>query len=151
MKKCLFCAELISIEVEICPYCNEFQGKKGQHKARKKSLGTAIALIILFGPFGFIYLGWKSFFVAIVGVIIIGIAVANQSEVVLFTSLVIFEILLLIIIWAQYKGEIKPVSVADATDYGNTLSQIEKLAEMKSKGILTEEEFQLQKSKLLSS
>ncbi|HUV40271.1 MAG TPA: SHOCT domain-containing protein [Sedimentisphaerales bacterium] len=51
----------------------------------------------------------------------------------------------------KYKGEVKPVPVAEETDYGNILSQVEKLAEMKSKGILTEEEFQLQKSRLLSS
>jgi len=83
---------------------------------RKKNLGTAIALIILFGPFGFIYLGWKSFFVAITGLIIIGIAVANQTELVIFTSFVIFEILLLIIIWSRYRRREKFFELAEGPE-----------------------------------
>lgn len=49
----------------------------------------------------------------------------------------------------KYKGEIRPVPISEPTDYSNNLSQIEKLAELKTKGILTEEEFQTQKKKLL--
>lgn len=82
----------------------------------KKNLGTAIALIILLGPFGFIYLGWKSFFVAIAGVIIIGIASANQTELVIFASLVIFEILLLIIIWGRYRKREKFFESAEVSE-----------------------------------
>jgi len=83
---------------------------------RKKNLGTAVALIILFGPFGFVYLGWKSFLAAIAGMIIIGIIVANQADVVIFLSLVIFEILLLIIIWARYRKREKFFESAEVSE-----------------------------------
>jgi len=71
----------------------------------KKNLGIAMALVIAFGPFGFIYLGWKSFLVAIIGVIIIIMAVANQSKFVICASVLIFEILLfeIMIIWRRHR------------------------------------------------
>ena len=116
MKECLFCAEIIYRGVEICPYCNEFQGKKGQCKVQKKRLSTAIALIILIGPFGFIYLGWKSFLAAIVGLLVIATIFANQREEVIFLSYFIFEILLLILIWAQYRKREKFFEMAEVSE-----------------------------------
>jgi hypothetical protein len=69
----------------------------------KKNLGTAIALVILLGPFGFIYLGWKSFIAAILGVIVVGTIFSHQTDVVIFLSLVLFEIILLAVIWIRYR------------------------------------------------
>jgi len=69
----------------------------------KKNIGTAIALIILLGPFGFIYLGWKNFLLVITGMIIIGLISPSLTGPVIFSYGIIFEIILLTIIWSRYR------------------------------------------------